>query len=162
MPGVKPTETQYEQRVLTVVELLSRGLSRADVLRYVSEKTDWNVTERTVDNYIGRANERFAEYAELRRETEFGKAIKRVEYVYQAAMKVHDYQRALAALREINLLIGLYAPVKREYSVLIDMAPVLMKLVDTINGAGMNPADVFERMIQRIQQQQPVTSDERA
>lgn len=122
--AAKASEAQMEQRVTAVFELLTRGVSRAGILQYVAKETDWNVSERTIDSYIARANERFAEHAAVRRDLEFGKALRRTEYVYLAAMKVHDYQRALAALREINLLMGLYAPTKTEIGGIENGAPI--------------------------------------
>lgn len=70
-----------------------------------------------------------------------------------------------ANYRELATAFGIMFDKKRLLDGLpteiVGYMPVVVKLHDVLTSAGMNPADVFERMIQRIQQQQPVTSDER-
>ena len=103
-----------EQRINKVIEWLVLGLSRAQILQYAAEKTEWNISERQIDTYISRANEEIEKHAQTVRERELGKSIKRLEMLFHSCMKVQDYQRALAVQKELNELLGLKAPVKQE------------------------------------------------
>ena len=114
----KATKAEIERRVTTLFKLMLKGYGRADMLQYVSEndaknpETAWNISERQLENYIARANERFKEYSESQRSGMLDKAVMRLEYVYMQCIKVQDYSKAIAALRELNLLLGLHEPQK--------------------------------------------------
>lgn len=108
--GAKTDTAEYERRIEQVMELIAAGARRAAILQFVAEKTEWDVCERTVDNYIKAANKRFAKVAEHEREIERGKARRRLEMIFSKAMQVQDYARAIAAQRELNQLLGLYEP----------------------------------------------------
>ena len=124
--GGKATAAQVERRVNEVYKLILRGLSRSDICQYVSDFDDkcaksdkpeerakaWNVDERTIDRYIQRATERFKEYAASQREEMFSKSVARFEVVYSSCIRVQDYSKAIAALRELHLLMGLHEPQK--------------------------------------------------
>jgi len=112
----KATVAQFEARVNKVIEMLILGLPRASAIQYVTNSTDWNVSDRQVDNYIAEANKEVEKYSQTVRERELGKAIRRLEMLFQSCMKVQDYQRALAVQKELNELLGLKAPVKQELS----------------------------------------------
>jgi hypothetical protein len=112
----KATVAQFEARVNKVMEMLILGLSRASILQYVTNSTDWNVSDRQVDNYIADANREIEKHSETVRERELGKAIRRLEMLFQSCMKVQDYQRALAVQKELNELLGLKAPQRMEIS----------------------------------------------
>jgi hypothetical protein len=116
MPGTKPTNAELKRRVNTVSDLLLMGSSRAEILQYIAEKTPWGISERTIDDYIARATEAYRKVAEFHREEQLGKAIRRLEMLFLRAMKVQDFQRALATQRELNALLGLYAPTKMEHT----------------------------------------------
>ncbi len=105
------TKAEKEARVNKVYELLIAGARRYQILQYASsEKTGWNVTPRQVDSYIQEANALIAADSEFVRPRELGRAIAALDDLYQRCMKVQDYQRALAARRELNALLSLYEP----------------------------------------------------
>lgn len=110
----KPTGTELDKRVNQVLKLLINGLSYQEIFQFVSEKTDWDVTERTIANYIARANAIFRDKSVIDREAQIGKAIARLENLYARNMQITDFKAALAAQKELNNLLGLYAPAKHE------------------------------------------------
>ena len=117
-PIEKATNYQIEQRVNQIFRLMLKGYGRADVFQYIAEsdaknpETAWNISDRQIDNYIQRANDKFREYADAQRAEMLHKAVLRLEYVYMQCIKVQDYSKAIAALRELNLLLGLHEPQK--------------------------------------------------
>lgn len=122
----KSTAAQFEKRVNDVYKLILKGAGRGDIIQYVLdsdekyEKSDkpedrakiWNVSESQIDHYIAKATERFKEYAAKQREDMFSKSLARLEFVYQSCIRVQDYSKAIAAVRELNLLMGLHEPAK--------------------------------------------------
>lgn len=57
----------------------------------------------------------------------------------------------LNIMRQRAQLFGLNEATKHELSILIDIAPTVLRLVEVLTDAGLKPSDVFERMIQRVQ-----------
>lgn len=110
----KSNNAEMTERVNKIYDLIVLGTSRAQILQYVAEKTNWGVAERTVDYYIAKANKRLERAALYHEKRELGKAITRLNLLFLSAMKVQDYQRALAAQRELSILLGLNAPAKAD------------------------------------------------
>ena len=106
----KPTKAELESRITTVSGLLVRGASRAAILRYVSENTNWNVTSRTIENYMATATATIKEGAANDIEYETGKAKERLEYLYQSNISSKDYKAALVVVKTRSELLGLEAP----------------------------------------------------
>jgi hypothetical protein len=96
-----PTLTRAE-KLDRVYLAICRGLNRADVLAYASEN-HWSDKEAALDELIHAAEERLATAAaNLDLEIENGKAIVRLNELYQAAFKCQDYKTALSIQKEIN------------------------------------------------------------
>lgn len=117
-PVEKATKYEIERRVTTIFKLMLKGFGRGDILQYIAENDEknpaqaWGVSDRQIENYIATANARFKEYADAQRSGMLEKAVLRLEFVYMQCIKVQDYSKAIAALRELNLLLGLHAPTK--------------------------------------------------
>jgi hypothetical protein len=109
----KPTEAVFNDRVHSVYTDLINGKRRAEILRYAST---WGVTDRTIDNYISRANDLLEQEAETVRERELGKALARYNAIYKAAIEAGDLKLALDVQKEISRLLGLMAPTQTEIS----------------------------------------------
>jgi len=92
--------------------MILQGASRADILHYASGKSDWGVEERQVENYMTRARQLVSKEAATYRAEAMDTAIARLNMIIANAMSIQDYQRAIAGQREINQLLGLYAPQK--------------------------------------------------
>lgn len=110
--GYKPTKAERTQRITEVYKLLIIGLQRHDIIRYLAEKTAWELADRTVDLYIARATEQITAHAKFERASELGKAILRLNDLYARTTKIQDYKTAMAIQRELNELMGLYAPTR--------------------------------------------------
>jgi len=149
--GAKATNAEKKRRVNTIGDLLMMGTSRAEILQYAADKSGWGVSERTIDEYIAEATEQFRRISDYNREEQVGKAIRRLEMLFLRAMKVQDFQRALATQRELNLLLGLHESKKLEISGSLQLS-VINQLAHALEEKGMKPSEVFERMLQRLAQ----------
>lgn len=112
---VKASNADIKRRVNTIYRMLAKGETRAEILRYASET--WGVTERTAEEYLSRATSIFNEQASKDHERQYGLAMTRLTIVFGEALDASDYQGAIAAQREINKIIGLYAPVNQNVNV---------------------------------------------
>lgn len=110
----KATNFEAQKRVNTVYRMLLLGVSRADIVEYTEK--EWQIAHSMTDEYIARANELFKAQAETVRDEQFGKAMARLQNLYEKNMKIQDYKAALATQKEINALLGLYAPTKTEHT----------------------------------------------
>ena len=147
MAGKRVQSAEIEKRVTLVYDMLAIGSSRAKILEYVRNKTDWGVSRATVDNYIAKANTLFEENAEIHRARELGKALSRLNSLYQKTLQIQDFARCLAVQRELNQLLGLYEPTKVEININLE---VVTRLWDTIAKTGDNPEVVLNDFNQYI------------
>lgn len=109
----KIDKVESAQRTNQVFTMLVNGASTSEVLQYASEK--WQLTGRAVYNYVQKANKLIEKQAETERSAEMGKAMARLNSLYKSGMKVQDFKTCLAVQKEINALLGLYAPTKFQY-----------------------------------------------
>jgi hypothetical protein len=106
----KSTNLEVQNRVTEIFIALTKGISTTEMFHYVSEKFDWDVTERQVYNYINEAKKKFKELAEKDKDTEFGKAVTRLNLLFQKTYKIQDYKACLAIQKELNTMFGNYEP----------------------------------------------------
>jgi len=110
----KPTKAEMTQRIARISELLLRGASRAVICQYVSEKTNWEITDRTTDRYIQKATDIIRSGAETDTAYEIGKAKERYEFLWQKALSMQDYREARGVQKDRGNLLGLEAPKKTD------------------------------------------------
>lgn len=103
----KATNLEVQQRTLEVYHQLLLGSRRVDILQYAAK---WNVSSRTIDDYIRRANTLFEKQALVVRDRELGKALDRLTYLFKKALSISDYKTALAVQKEFHALLGLTSP----------------------------------------------------
>jgi hypothetical protein len=148
----KANDAEKEARVNKVYELLVNGFTRYQILQYVTTKTEWKIEARQVDNYIKAANALIANEAEYHRAREIGRAISRLNDLYQKCLKVQDYQRALAAQRELNTLLSLYEPpAPQTLRVMGVDDKLLSQLAQAFTKNGISASDVFNAMLAELE-----------
>jgi hypothetical protein len=106
----KSAKAEWDSRVSKVVELLTYGMKPQAIWQYATEKTDWNVSIRTIHRYMAAATKILQETSIIDRELEIGKAMDRMDNLYQKNMAIQDYKAALASTRARIDLLGLAAP----------------------------------------------------
>jgi hypothetical protein len=106
-PRRKTPKHLVERRKAEIMQMIIQGASLREVWKYVDEKTDWGVSERTVRRYYKAAEKDFIKSANIDVEKELGKALERLNYLFARTVHLQDYKGALAVQREINELLGL-------------------------------------------------------
>lgn len=99
----KPSDRTEE-----IYGLLCTGLRRAQILDYAA-KQNWEEGEAAIDELIARATGRLAEAATISLDEETGRALERLNKLFQAAMRVQDYKTALSVQKEINRVLKIQA-----------------------------------------------------
>jgi len=97
---------ERSDRVLKVIELLSSGHSPAQIVKITREQWNWKANVKSIYNYIKRANTVFAEQSKTRIVEEFGKALHRLNSLYNLSLKNQDFKACLAVQQEINKMLG--------------------------------------------------------
>jgi len=116
MAGKRITRAELTTRIETVVTLVLSGLRYAEMWRFVTDKTDWLVSQRTFDRYLSKANASIEASAEKDADRQLSRTRLRLTDLYKKAINIQDYKTALAILRESNKLYGLYPPEKHEHT----------------------------------------------
>jgi len=149
MAGNRVGAGEYERRVNEVFKRIVGGMPPYELLHYIT--STFGVKKRQAKNYIRDANLELAEQAAHHRPGEIGRAIRRLNDLYSATMRVQDYQRALAAQRELNRLLGLYAPEQPKTILLGDLDPAQVKtLTDALERQGLRASDLFNSILAEL------------
>jgi hypothetical protein len=103
----KAKKLTSEQATREVYQLFCRGLTPDQISEH-ARVNKWGLTERVLADVIERATERLVKTAEvLNLDSEVGKALGRLESLYQAAVTAKETKTALAVQKEINALLRL-------------------------------------------------------
>ena len=90
---------QVAMRVAEVYTLLIAGVSTEQIKGLAKNQYFWGVSSRSIDNYISKAKERLDEESKVRRSSELGKAIARLDNQYFKADQRKDHRGAVIAER---------------------------------------------------------------
>jgi predicted ABC-class ATPase len=94
----KCTNTEADQRVNAVYDLIVRAHSRTQIVRFASET--WGVGERQTEHYMSRARQLLALDAELERPQWLAAAIARLQEYERRASDKDQISIALKALED--------------------------------------------------------------
>ena len=108
----KATKNEIEKRILTIYQMILKGYSRVEILRYASEKTKWNVSGRQVETYLHRAQERYKKNLDKKEEFLLGKSYTRLENLYRKSFDNSDFKTCLQIEKTIIETFGLEQPKK--------------------------------------------------
>jgi hypothetical protein len=97
------TDARTEQ----VLELVVAGLSRAQIAKWVSEKSDWGIQTRQIDRLIAQAHVLLLETAQPHREREFSKSLRRLDMLFARSLQINDFKGCLGIEKERIALLGL-------------------------------------------------------
>lgn len=137
MPKESPaTAAELERRITKVYELLADGNLRRDILRYAHTQTDWNVTDRMIDNYIRRATDILAGELEYFRRAELPRQFAGLNRLIQKAVQEGDMRTELAVRKEVIHLLGLAAP-----------ESVNLDVWGKASDSGVKASDLFEALV---------------
>lgn len=112
-PRQRPTVAEHEARVNDIAELITQGMRPREIVQTIAKRVKkgrrpWNeeVSERTLYDYMSRANKAFATSTVLKRDELIGIAYDRLTLIWQKTLKARQYKTALAIQKEINETFG--------------------------------------------------------
>ena len=108
MADEKTYQNELEQRIEVVMTLLSRFMNRQQILQYASKKTDWDVSSRTIDDYISKAKEKLREKEDP--EQIRGKIYRNFEMLFKKNLENEDFRECRNVLESIAKLTGANEP----------------------------------------------------
>jgi len=94
----KSTNTEIDDRVNTIYDLLLRAYSRTQIIRFCSDT--WGVGDRQAENYMARARQLMQLDAELERPQWLAAAIARLQEYERRASDKNQISIALKALED--------------------------------------------------------------
>lgn len=103
--GKRNSRALVESRVLELLPLVSM-MTEKDLLQYVANK-GWNVSKRTVENYIAKARKILQEEASKFKENALNNVLNNYIKLYQKALKNSDIKSCVSIQKEIANLHGL-------------------------------------------------------
>jgi len=106
----KSEKAEVERRITVVYMMIIKGASSAEIVQHAAQT--WEIEARQAREYIRRANNELSRQAKIKRDVELGKALERMTSLYSSSLKLQDYRTCLSVQKEINTLLGLYAPTK--------------------------------------------------
>ncbi len=120
MSAPKTPETPAE-RAAAVLTMLVRGATEQQTVALALE---WGATPAEAVDYVEKARDTFRQLGQTSPDIERGKAVAQLLDLYQRCYRNSDYQRALAARKELSGLLGIVAaspkPAKAERDPLAD------------------------------------------
>ena len=95
-------KTHNDSRTDQILELVVAGLTRREILKWVSSKTDWKIGDRQVDRLISRTRTLLEKEAAPHRTLEFAKAVRRLDMLFAAACRSMISRRAWPSKRNAS------------------------------------------------------------
>lgn len=112
----KSTNIELNERISIVAEMIIKGYSRENILRYSAE--NWNIQERMTDEYIARAHESFVHEAKAKEvEHHLNLTLQRLSDLYKKSYAIQDYAECRRIEKDKAELLGINAPKKIDQSV---------------------------------------------
>ena len=100
-------EKPQDDVFLKILDLVSVGLDRNDIARYITKKTDWKLSKEAIGRYVRRAQEEIENEQNKAASYRLTESLTRLNYLYKTAQTVQDFKTALACQKEINKLLAL-------------------------------------------------------
>jgi len=111
----RSTKIEKEQRVMLVAKAMLDGFTNRKILiQYVTEQYKWDVTERTIDEYIKNARDLLRSTNENDIELEKTIALNRLDALYYMNYKIHDFRECRNVIESRAKILGINAPEKSE------------------------------------------------
>lgn len=148
---VKANDEEIILRVESVYKMILKGKTRAQILRNAAE--NWGVAERQGEEYLSRARALMLEDFTKERQEHLALAVERMNMVFGVSFDASDYQGAISAQREINKIIGLYAPVQQHIDIHVtwqDEAVSLIKAGEITYEAALETFDHDDRLVRDL------------
>lgn len=100
------TDAEVEMRVREILDLLLLGSTRAEILRYCTNR-GWGVQSRQIDIYMAQAKEEIHEISRVTATETMSLILKNLWYLYKKCLDKDDLGGARTALMDIAKLKGM-------------------------------------------------------
>ena len=108
--GKKATKYEKRQRVLQVIEMLSKGWSEVRIVRHIASEDGWGIGERMARNYVKAADDEIYETIRAtQRDRLLARCIHRLEGAADLSMEMKQPAAAVGAISAISKLTGIGA-----------------------------------------------------
>lgn len=117
----KANKDEVQKRINLLIQLRLKGMPVQKMFEYVTSNhfkdnqtihAAWHISKPQFNRYWKKAQQHFEEVAKTERTKKIGEAIERIEDIIMQAHNIRDYRLALAAQRELNMLLGLNEAIK--------------------------------------------------
>jgi len=116
----KSSHAVVRERVLFLMPMISM-LSNNEMFRYVSENTDWKVSERQIENYIAKAREALRADFEDRKKAARELSFNNYKNLYNKSFMMEDYRTCLSIQTRIDTIFGLDKVEEKKTEININM-----------------------------------------
>lgn len=99
-----------DQRVGTIATLILNGETTSKIHRNPTVRR-WNLTQRTIEEYIRKARNEITALGEFDKSHEFGRALARLDDLYSRAIKAGELSSARAILADRMKMLGIAGPI---------------------------------------------------
>ena len=103
--GDRNPDAVIEERVIEILPYVS-FLTRTDLFQLVSKKKNWNITQRTLDNYIARAREILRENHETFKQNASQNILNNLTELYKQAFLQQDFKLCAQLQKQISDIFG--------------------------------------------------------
>jgi hypothetical protein len=151
----KANKATVEARVNKVYDYLIMGMNRARMWQAATNEKSKDrdlfagITQRQIDRYIAKANEKIKQVAAFHREQELGKAIERYNYAIEQTARIQDWPRFITANDKLASMLGLSEPVVTELRITGDEESALLKLQAIAQKKNVKLEDVLTKILER-------------
>ena len=122
--AVKSTDIELRNRLLIVYKMVIEGYSKANIVRYGSEK--WKIGERQIEDYLFKVKDKIKEtYSNPYKESILNTHLAQLDDLYRKSYEFEDFKECRAILESRGKLLGLNEPEKIDLSTK-DITPPVM------------------------------------
>lgn len=104
----KSSNAAVTKRVLQILEAMLEGGNTHEIIQHFS--SEFKVSARQIHTYISKAKKLLEEKVDESVDAEFGKAIKRLNKLFNKSLQIMDFKTCLSIQKEINSMFGLNSP----------------------------------------------------
>tara|TARA_R110000796_G_scaffold82566_2_gene180930 strand:+ start:250 stop:660 length:411 start_codon:yes stop_codon:yes gene_type:complete len=109
----KSTDAQIQLRLNTIYEMVVKGASRRDIVRYCSEQ--YKITSRQTDEYLKRTYEDIkTTFSQEDKELIVSKQLMQLDDLYAKNYESSDFRECRMVVESRSKLLGLNEPVKQD------------------------------------------------
>lgn len=148
--GDKRSIAEVEANVERVERMMRSGTPRYTILRLMH---GLGLSERSIDRCMERVRERWVLERMQRQETAVEERLAHMRYLAKKARDEGNWAACRGFEREINLILGVYAPEKHAIQAAVAVAPMQAQAAPAVNYADMSDVilDALEQALRAAQ-----------